>query len=77
MRKLSISHLLCCVVLAFALACSSDNTQDASEWSTFGHDVSHNKFSALTGIDTLNVARLKEVWRYEDTQDDGGVYFNP
>lgn len=76
MTKISIKHLLGCAFLTLVAACSTDNT-DASTWPTFGHDVSNNKFSTLTNIDTVNVAQLKEVWRYEDNRDDGGVYFNP
>jgi quinoprotein glucose dehydrogenase len=63
--------------LVFLGACSSDKKSDISEWPTFGHDASNNKFSALTDIDTTNVVQLKEVWRFEDTAEGGGVYFNP
>ena len=31
----------------------------------------------LKDIDTSNVTQLKEVWRYEDSTEGGGVYFNP
>jgi len=31
----------------------------------------------LTDIDTSNVTELREAWRYEDTTEGGGVYFNP
>ena len=72
----SFKHRLGCIALTFLGACSSDK-QDASSWPTFGHDVSNNKFSSLTYIDTLNVAQMQEVWRYEDSTDGGGVYFNP
>lgn len=59
------------------VACSTDKQNDKSTWPTFGHDVSNNKFSALTGIDTSNVTQLQEAWRFEDTTEGGGVYFNP
>lgn len=65
------------ITLAILSACSSGKQNDESAWPTFGHDVSNNKFSALTEIDTTNVARLREVWRFEDTTEGGGVYFNP
>ncbi len=58
-------------------ACSSDKQESTSTWPTFGHDASNNKYSALTGIDTANVSQLREIWRYEDTTEGGGVYFNP
>ena len=58
-------------------ACSADQQNDTSTWPTFGHDVSNNKFSALTDVDTSNVAELREVWRFEDSTEGGGVYFNP
>jgi quinoprotein glucose dehydrogenase len=58
-------------------ACSDNKEIPASSWPTFGHDVSNNKFSALTDIDTSNVTQLQEVWRYEDSEGGGGVYFNP
>lgn len=69
-------HLAGCLSLLLLAACSRD-TQDASTWPTFGHDVSNSKFSSLTEIDTSNVARLQEVWRFEDNTEGGGVYFNP
>ena len=72
-----MKRLLCCLSLAFFGACSSDKQDDASAWPTFGHDVSNNKFSALKNIDTSNVKQLQEVWRFEDTTEGGGVYFNP
>jgi quinoprotein glucose dehydrogenase len=77
---MTISHtklLSCLIVILLGAACSTDKQDETSAWRTFGHDVSNNKFSALTGIDTLNVAKLREVWRYEDTTEGGGVYFNP
>ena len=77
---MTISHmkrLLGCLSLVFLGACSADKQDDASSWPTFGHDVSNNKFSALKDIDTSNVTQLKEVWRYEDSTEGGGVYFNP
>ena len=78
--RMTISHmkqLLSCLSLVFLGACSPDKQDATSTWPTFGHDVSNNKFSALTDIDTSNVSQLKEVWRYEDTTEGGGVYFNP
>ncbi len=78
---MSIQHLQSFLVffsLAFISACSSNNQPaDASAWPTFGHDVSNNKFSALTQIDTNNVTQLREVWRFEETTDGGSVYCNP
>src|ERR1043166_8494379 len=72
-----MKQLLGCLSLAFLGACSPDKQDATSAWPTFGHDVSNNKFSALTGIDTSNVSQLKEAWRFEDTTEGGGVYFNP
>src|SRR5258705_4242783 len=72
-----MKRLLGYLPLAFLGACSPDKQNDTAAWPTFGHDVSNNKFSALTGIDTTNVTRLKEVWRFEDTTEGGGVYCNP
>lgn len=65
------------LLLALLCACSSDKQNDAATWPTFGHDASNNKFSALTEIDSSNVTQLQEVWRFEDTTEGGGVYFNP
>ncbi len=72
-----MKRLLTCLSLAFFCACSPDKKSDIAEWPTFGHDPSNNKFSALTNIDTTNVAQLKEVWRFEDSTEGGGIYFNP
>ena len=63
--------------LALLSACSSDKKSDSSVWPTFGHDASNNKFSALSDIDSANVAQLKEAWRFEDSTEGGGVYCNP
>ena len=61
-----------CLLLAFLCDCSPDKQNGISTWPTFGHDVSNNKFSGLTDIDTSNVRQLKEVWRYEDIDEGGG-----
>src|SRR6476660_4741607 len=72
-----MKQLLGCLSLAFLGACSPGKQDATSTWPTFGHDASNNKFSALTEIDTSNVRQLREVWRYEDTTEGGGIYFNP
>jgi len=72
-----MKRLLFFFSLAFLIACSPDKQNEISTWPTFGHDASNNKFSELTEIDTTNVAQLREVWRFEDTTEGGGVYFNP
>jgi len=65
------------ISLAVLVSCSSEEQKSNSTWDTFGHDVSNNKFSKLAIIDTSNVTKLKEVWRYSDSNEDGGIYFNP
>src|SRR5262245_19242372 len=77
MKILHKKWLLSCLSLVLLGACSHDKQDVNSAWPTFGHDVSNNKFSALAGIDTSNVTRLREAWRFEDTTEGGGVYFNP
>jgi quinoprotein glucose dehydrogenase len=76
MTNASLNILSCFIVSAFLGACSDKESATAT-WPTFGHDVSNNKFSALTDVDTSNVGNLQEAWRYEDTTEGGGVYFNP
>ena len=76
MKSLRDKWLLGCLALAYFGACAPDK-QNASSWPTFGHDVSNSKFSPLVYIDTLNVTQLQEAWRYEDSVEGGGVYFNP
>ena len=77
MTRPHMKRLFAYLSLAFLSACSPDKQDATSTWPTFGHDVSNNKFSLLTHIDTLNVTQLREVWRFEDTTEGGGVYFNP
>src|SRR5690348_8901453 len=72
-----LKFLAGCLLLAVFISCSTDKEKSDSTWDTFGHDVSNNKFSRLTKIDTSNVSQLKEVWRFGDTAEGGGVYFNP
>src|SRR5690349_17699428 len=72
-----IPRLLGCLSTIILFACSTEKANDASSWPTFGHDASNNKFSALSSIDTTNVAQLQEAWRFEDPTEGGGVYFNP
>ena len=72
-----IQQLFVCLSLLIMGACSSNKQNDTATWPTFGHDVSNNKFSALRNIDAGNVRQLREVWRFEDTTEGGGVYFNP
>ena len=66
-----MKRLLGYLSLAFVGACSPDKQNDTSTWPTFGHDVSNNKFSALTDINITNVAKLGEVWRFEIAQKEG------
>ena len=77
MTILQMKQLLGCLLLALLCACSPDKQDVTSTWPTFGHDVSNNKFSSLTDIDTSNVTQLREVWRFEDSTEVGNVYFNP
>src|SRR4030095_11772371 len=77
MQKEYAKLVFASLLLSFLCACSPDKQDEASTWPTFGHDASNNKFSALTKIDTANVTQLREVWRFEDTTEGGGVYFNP
>ncbi|MBL7697370.1 MAG: PQQ-binding-like beta-propeller repeat protein [Chitinophagaceae bacterium] len=64
--------------IAVAIGCGrTESVTNPSEWPTFGHDVSNNKFSLLTSIDTSNVAQLHEAWRIEDSADVAGMYCNP
>jgi quinoprotein glucose dehydrogenase len=72
-----MKQLLSCLSLAFLGACSPDEQDAPSTWPTFGHDVSNNKFSALTDIDTSNVTQLQEAWRYEIPQKVVECTFNP
>lgn len=72
-----MKHLLICLLFSYLIACSPGKQDTTSAWPTFGHDVTQNKFSALASINTTNVTQLREVWRYEDTTEGGGVYFNP
>lgn len=65
------------VVAAVVTGCGREGSSSQSEWATFGHDASNNKFSSLTNIDTANVSGLTEVWRNEDSADVAGLYFNP
>jgi quinoprotein glucose dehydrogenase len=74
---MTTSRLLIVLSTALLFCCGSDRSNDPNSWPTFGHDASNNKFSSLSGIDTLNVASLKEAWRFEDTAEGGGLYFNP
>lgn len=72
-----LKRLACLISLVLLIACVPDKQNINSTWPTFGHDVSNTKFSALTSINTSNVSQLKEVWRFEETTESGGVYFNP
>lgn len=77
MKIPQIKQLLRWLSLVMLGACSPGGRDSSASWPTFGYDESNNKFSALTAIDSSNVNQLKEVWRYEDTTEGGGVYFNP
>ena len=66
------------ILALFVASCGrTDKSTQESQWSTFGHDASNNKFSTLTSIDTANVKHLREVWRNEDSTIGAGLYFNP
>src|ERR1044071_7170323 len=77
MMRIYLKFLAGVILPAVLVSCSLENNKSDSTWDTFGHDASNNKFSKLAIIDTTNVAQLKEVWRYGDTDEGGGVYFNP
>ena len=72
-----IKQLFGFLSLAIFLACAHDKEDAGSTWPTFGHDVSNNKYSTLSYIDSSNVSQLREVWRHEDSTEGGGAYFNP
>lgn len=65
------------LIIVFGCGRVETSTSDPSEWPTFGHDASNNKFSRLASIDTSNVTQLREAWRIEDTADLAGLYMNP
>jgi quinoprotein glucose dehydrogenase len=58
------------------LGCSQHKEASSDEWPTFNHDASNNKFSQLSYLDTSNVNQLKEVWRFENPDEGGGLYCN-
>ena len=72
MAKPDMKRFVGCFLLAFIGACSPDKQNADSSWPTFGHDVSNSKYSALTHIDTSNVSRLQEAWRFKTTQKEVG-----
>jgi quinoprotein glucose dehydrogenase len=72
-----VKGMFCFIFLAYLSACAPDKQDATLTWPTFGHDFSNNKFSSLQFIDSSNVNQLKEAWRFEDTTEGGGVYFNP
>lgn len=74
----AIGNLCVLFVILLAIGCGGGNdSSPQSDWPTFGHDASNNKYSQLTSIDTGNVAELNEAWRIEDTADLAGLYVNP
>lgn len=71
---------LCVSVAAFAVAACTHALTVAPapasvEWRTYGGDSGGTHYSTLTQIDRSNVARLREVWRYETGA--GGVQTSP
>lgn len=40
------------------------------EWPTYGGDPGHRRYSALTGLDTLNVHRLRSAWTHHTEMPD-------
>ncbi|MEJ1237238.1 PQQ-binding-like beta-propeller repeat protein [Chryseolinea sp. T2] len=74
---MKISRLLLVLAAACLMCCRTEKANDPNSWPTFGHDATNNKFSALSKIDTSNVSQLKEAWRFEDSAEGGGLYFNP
>lgn len=70
-------EVLVIVTAILLCSCNAETRDDVNTWPTFGHDASNNKFSRLSIIDTTNVGQLAEVWRFEDSLEGGGVYFNP
>ncbi|HEX7942036.1 MAG TPA: PQQ-binding-like beta-propeller repeat protein, partial [Gemmatimonadaceae bacterium] len=59
---------LTAATLVGALACLPSGSQSQSargtEWTAYGRDVLGGRYSALTQIDTSNVARLAVAWTY-------------
>src|SRR5262245_13902852 len=43
----------------------------AGEWPTYNHDLAATRYSALSQINTTNVARLKEAWAYRPSATGG------
>jgi quinoprotein glucose dehydrogenase len=51
------------IVLASTIGCKAPNS-DYQNWQVYGGSKENIRYSSLTQIDTLTVAKLEKVWEY-------------
>ena len=64
MKKALIASVLGVLVCAVAVVAQKKAATPAQEWPTYNHDLAGSRFSPLTEINTANVAKLAEAWKY-------------
>jgi glucose dehydrogenase len=55
---------LALLILPIAFGQSAKETNAATEWRTYNHDLAGTRFSPLSQINTSNVTRLTQAWVY-------------
>jgi quinoprotein glucose dehydrogenase len=63
-------------ILLVFVKCGSKSNDDI-DWTQYGKDYSHSKFSGLEKINVNNISNLKEIWHVEDDRDGSNIFFNP
>jgi glucose dehydrogenase len=59
--KSLLKQVYVCAVLPLSVCCFA---QSSNDWPMYGHDGGSSRFSALTDVNTQNVANLKRAWTF-------------
>lgn len=79
MQALKLSALI--LSASFILSSCKQQNEDSTSWQVYGGSKKSDRYSALTQIDTSNVAQLKIAWTYHtgdaDTANSSQIQCNP
>src|SRR5207237_8207715 len=53
------------LLIALGMVGKLGQQADDSEWRSYGHDYTNQRYSPLAQINTSNVARLKLAWKHD------------
>jgi glucose dehydrogenase len=71
MKHLALAASAALLITVVIGAQTPQNSAVSGDWTTYSHDLAGTRFSALTEINSTNVARLTQAWSVQLTQPAG------